>query len=376
MNTADETLVQSMIRIENGTSTSAAEMPDFLERVLVIRLGAFGDVVRTIPAVDALKQRYPDSVITWLVDNSSADILHGLECVSSVIPLSRRGFFRDMASAVSAFSRVRRLRFTCILDFHGLFRSGLFSWLSGCKHRVGFARGHVREFNYIFSNIYVDPGTELISRYEKNQSLVELFGVKPESNPTRVNLTDEEKREIDSFVASFKTSRFVCLHPGTSWRGRYKRWFPDRFAVVADAIIEKYGLDVVLLFTDEEKEIAGEIASRTRGELRLSPKINQRQLAHLIGKANLYIGLDSGSMHVASIMRTPIVALFGPSDLIHNRPHDYAPYRIVQGNVECSPCRIRNCKNRICMEAIQPEHVIEAVEEIMDVPSPDQSPKR
>ena len=370
MSPVDRTLHHEITRAKNNTSWSGAVMLDFLERVLVIRLGAFGDVVRTIPAVDALKQRYPAAPITWLVDENSAGILQTLECVDSIIALSRKGFLRDLAGAVSAVSQIRRRKFTCIFDFHGLSRSGLFSLLSGCKHRAGFAKGHVREFNSLFNNIYVDPGTELISRYEKNQSLVELFDVQPKHSPPKMNLPQRERREIDSFVGSLKSSGFVCLHPGTSWRGRYKRWFPDRFAVVADTIVEKYGLDVILLFTDDEKEIVDEIISRARSELKFSPRINQRQLAYLIGGSNLYVGVDSGSMHLASIMKTPVVALFGPSDLVHNRPHDYAPYRIVQGNVECSPCRIRNCANRICMDAIQPEHVIEAIEEIMCEHSP------
>ena len=367
MNSDGNPIDRIMMKPEVKTTSTDTGMLDFLQKVLVIRLGAFGDVVRTIPAVDALKKRYLAANITWLVDEDSANILEKLECIDSVIALSRRGFLRDFAGAVKALREIRRCRFTCVLDFHGLSRSGLFSFLSGCKHRVGFARGHVREFNSLFNNMYVDPGTELISRYEKNHSLVELFHVPPKTDTPVINLPEEEQQEIDSFIASLKNSGFVCLHPGTSRRGRYKRWYPQRFAKVADIIVEKYGLDIVLLFTDEEKDIVDVLISKARSELRISPKLNQRQLAYLIGRSSLYVGLDSGSMHVASLMKIPIVALFGPSDVVHNRPHNYAPYRIVHGDAECSPCRKRNCSDRICMDAIQPQHVIESIDEIMQL---------
>ncbi len=350
--------------------TDAVAMPGFLERVLVIRLGAFGDVVRTIPAVDALKARYPSAEITWLVDEDSANILDNVDCIDSVMKLSRRGFLRDFAGAVSVLREIRRRRFTCVLDFHGLSRSGLFALLSGCRHRVGFAEKHVRELNHLFNNMYVDPGTELISRYEKNQCLVEIFEVPPKTTPPKMTFSAEKGRVVDDFVATLDGRGFVCMHPCTSRRGRYKRWYPERFAAVADAVIEKYALEIVLLHTREEKPVVDDILSSARGRLHIAPEVDQGRLAYLIGKSRLYVGLDSGSMHVASLMKTPIVALFGPSDVIQNRPHTYAPYRLVHADVECGPCRNRNCTDRMCMDAIQPEQVMEAIAEIM-VDSPD-----
>jgi len=375
MSSAEGTISRTIMETETGTTYTEARELDILQRVLVIRLGAFGDVVRTIPAVDALKDRYPSAEITWLVDESSANILEKLECLDSVITLSRKSFFRDISSARSALREIRRRKFTCVLDFHGLSRSGLFSLLSGCRYRVGFAKRHVREFNSMFNNFFVDPGTDFISRYEKNHSLVELFDVPPKKEPPVLNIPIEEKNEVNSFLDSLGGKGFVCLHPGTSWRGRYKRWFPKKFSAVADHIIENYGLDVVLLFTEEERGIVEEIASKTRNELQLSPKVNQRQLAYIIGKAVLYVGLDSGSMHVASLVKTPIVALFGPTNIIHDRPYHYAPYRLVHGDADCAPCRVRDCDDRVCMHSIEPQHVTAAIDELLEEIIPAQAPQ-
>ena len=340
--------------------------PDFLKKILIIRLGAFGDVVRTIPAVDALKAVYPESSITWLVDEGSANILQGADCLDSVIILPRKGILHDLSGAVSALMKIRHQKFTCVLDFHGLFRSGLFAFLSGCRHRVGFSKDHVREINHLFNNIYIDPGTDNISRYQKNHFLVELFDVPSKYTPPKISLMQGENEIIDEFIASLGGGQFVTVHPGTSYRGRYKRWYPERFAVISDFIVKKYNLSVILLFTEEEKIIVDEIISKSKEHLFLSPKINQRQLYYLISRSRLYIGLDSGSMHIASLSATPIVAIFGPSDVIHNKPADYAPYRIVYCEVDCAPCRNRSCRVRHCMDAVQTHDVIEAIQEMME----------
>jgi len=140
----------------------------------------------------------------------------------------------------------------------------------------------------------------------------------------------------------------------------------DRFAAVADSSSKNSALRWFCFSHRKKGRIADEIMEKAHEKLILSPKINQRQLHYLISRSRLYIGLDSGSMHICFTGKNSVVAIFGPSDVIQNKPSDYAPFRIVQGDAECAPCRNRTCKERHCMDAVQVEDVIAAVQELIE----------
>ena len=153
-------------------------------RILILRLGAIGDVVRTIPVVEALRKEYRSAHIAWAVEPKSVDVLSGNPAIDELVVFERApvcdgsirqrvsGTLRNVAAFVSFVRTLRRKRFDCVLDFHGIFKSGLAGWLSGAPERIGYSRAYSKELNSLFTNRRVSPGGRRISRFEKNASLL------------------------------------------------------------------------------------------------------------------------------------------------------------------------------------------------------------
>lgn len=347
------------------------------KRVLVIRLSAIGDVIRTLPAVQALKTQLP-SIISWVVEEPSKTFLEGQPEIDEVILFPRkrwtegirsiRGLKKTLLEMVEFIFYLRGKHFDIALDFHGILKSGLLSFFSGAFQRVGFARRWSKEGNFLFSNIKVNLPEERISRYQRNFTLLKGIGLDHPEHPFQFHIPHEDRVYIDLFFSQLpKPVRkpLIAIHPGSSPKTTYKRWMPDRYAALADQLIREFKATVLFTWGPEELEEVKAIQSKMGEFSLLAPRTHSlTQLGEIYRRCDLYIGGDTGPTHIASLVKVPVVVIFGPTDPIENEPLGF--HRKVRKEVGCNPCRNRSCQKKICLKAIEVEHVFKEVKQILN----------
>lgn len=346
---------------DEGRSASAARIP--ARRILVARLGSLGDVVRTRFALPGLRDLYPEARIDWLVEDRAASGLTGAGEIDEVIAVPRRAFRVQSALRWSA-DLVRSLRareYDLALDFHSILRSALPLWASRIPVRIGYGGGFAREGAQRFFTHRVEPSASHVSRFERNAALVHFLGGTRGCARPALELPDDagELPELPE--------RFAILHPGTSPSTLYKRWEPERYAAVARGLADEAGLTSLVSWgpVPGERECAERVVAVAGGCAVLGPRTQSLAvLLRLLGRASVFIGSDSGPMHLASLAGRPIVAIFGPTDPVENAPFPGLPVRLVRADVGCNPCR-EGCPTRSCMAAVEPGRVLAAARELL-----------
>jgi lipopolysaccharide heptosyltransferase I len=302
-----------------------------IRRILLVRLSALGDVVNTLPAVSAVREAFPRARLGFIVEDRCRDVVLGHPAIDRVYVYPRKrwqsDFFRfwrwgRLVSEVGAFFReIRSERYDVALDFQGNLKGALHSWLSGSPERIGFARGHCSELNWLFSTFRVRPATEY--RVEKFLSLLAPLGIAP-SRPRYVLPRSEESRaraQRSIRELGWGEGDYIVLHPGTSEFGKIKRWPLDRFGALARRLSAE-GHRVLVVWGPGERGMAETIAREGGPAVRVAMETRSiLDLAELIAGARVFVGADSGPLHIASAVGVRSVALFGPKD-----PAVYGPY--------------------------------------------------
>jgi ADP-heptose:LPS heptosyltransferase len=340
----------------------------------VVRLGALGDVVRTLPAVSSLRAAYPGSHIAWLVEPVSASIVEGQPWVDEVIQFPR-GLLREslrrwrLGSAWRIARRflteLRRRRFDLVLDFHSILKSGVLMRLSGASRRIGYGRPFSREGAFLFAGERARIEPAKISRFERNQGLVRFLGVATEPDPRPLRLDPATLERVEKALGPGPAT--IAIHPGTSDATPYKRYTVAGYAAVARALADRLGVASVVSCgpAGDDRAFASAIVEASGGAARIAPETpSLADLAALFSCSRLYIGGDTGPMHVASLVGTPVVQILGPTDPVENAPFPGTPSRTVRVQIHCNPCR-RGCAAATCMRVIPPDAVIDAACELL-----------
>ena len=343
-------------------------------RILIVRLSALGDVLHALPVAHAIRLRWPNAHVGWVVEDRAADVLsmcpdidvqHVFERKSS-----SRALRRGRLLALSGRSRVliggmRRVAYDLSLDLQGNLKSGLIARASGALLRYGWDRSLAKEGNQVFSHHRSLPLPEIKHKVLRNLAMFEEILQEPVAyaHPTLLPTPthEQEAKRCSASLPSRGRGR-VILHPGTSNFGSFKRWPGERWAALAQRL-HADGYDVVLTHTAAEEPLVASIAQRAPGlELLAPPSIGA--LAVVARDAHLFVAADTGPLHLAALMGTPVLGLYGPKD-----PDVYGPFgvsstgavgllpTVVQDDVACRPCRLRNCANPICMTTMAPERV-------------------
>ena len=365
------------MRIDNLRSPQNSKMRPF-ERILMIRLSAVGDVVRTLPSLSVLRKNFPSSRIAWVVEENASDILVGQPEIDEVIVLPRRAWVQGLVGfrwcyvgreTLDFIRRLRQARFDLVVDFHGILKSGLISMMSGAEVRLGFDKGFCKEWNHLFSNWRVSLADDRISRFERNLKLLEDFGLDTRDCGVRLHVSAEDRRYAREFLQGhglLTQYPRVALHPGTSEKTVYKRWFPEAYARLADGLVEDLGASIIVTWGPGERDTAEKVASLMKSPCILScPTRSLKQLAGIYANCQLYVGADTGPMHIASLMGVPVVGIYGPTDPVVNAPYHGTPFVQVRKDVSCNPCRNLNCERLDCLKAISHEEVLKAAKDLL-----------
>lgn len=335
-------------------------------RVLVIRLSALGDVVNTLPTLEALRRGLPQAHIGFAVEDRAKDLLVGHPSVDRVHVLERKRLSALLARPsqwaaarreLAAFVReLRAERYEIALDLQGNFKGALHALCCGAPRRIGFARGHCKELNHLFSNEHVAPpgGTEKAHRVAKFLAQAAHLGVSVEAPSYRLPDLSESRSRLVAFLTEQRVGEFVALHPGASGKGALKRWPAERFGELAARIESELCLTPLVTWGPGEQPLAERVVAASRGAARLAPATKSvLDLAAVLARARLFVGGDTGPLHLASAVSTPSVALFGPKD-----PRTYGPFHARHRVV------LRGTPGAASMEAISVDDAFAATAEL------------
>ncbi|MFQ5878109.1 MAG: glycosyltransferase family 9 protein [Acidobacteriota bacterium] len=299
------------------------------DRLLLIRLGAVGDVLRTLPALHLIRTAFPAVHVAWVAEEVSLELLAGHPEIDELIPFPRRRLISmarrpsRLAAALYELGRdLRGRRFTVAVDFQGSLKSGMIALLSGAPRRVGFAPGHCREMSFLFTNHWVRPRSRWLNRVERNLLLSEALGATGDDVIMLLPETTQEGRRAEETARQLAPGGepLVLLAPGTSRRQAYKRWPLVRYSRLAARLASELGVVPAVTWGPGEEEMARAVVRDSDGAARLAPPLGLRSLAALLRRAALFVGADTGPMHLAWGVGCPVIAIFGPTDPRLNGP--------------------------------------------------------
>jgi ADP-heptose:LPS heptosyltransferase len=231
----------------------------------------------------------------------------------------------------------------------------LIGWWSGARQRLGFHRRDSKEFNWIFNNLHIPRYGEEIPKLEHYLKFADYLGLERASVQWDFGLTQEEQDSVDQRLGK-NSQPFAVLFVGTRWQS--KQWFPFQMSHCAEHLRRNHNLDVVLLGGNEYRATAKEVESLCRTKLvNLVGQTSLREAIGVIERAKIAIGPDTGLMHIAAAVRTPVISLWGAT-----RPERTGPFGFgelaLQGEAPCVPCQRRTCSiGRICLQSITAEQI-------------------
>ncbi len=339
-------------------------------RVLLVRLSAIGDVIHGLPVLNALREAKPDAFLAWVVERRAAAILEGHPALDALV-VAERGWLWRPRQVWQLRRQLRQLRPEAAIDLQGLARSAIAAWLSGARRRIGFGCEKGRELSPWLNNELVRSTRRHI--IDCNLELLRPLGI--ENPPVRFNLPE---RTVDRVWADgwlnaegLQPGGFALINPGAGWPS--KRWPPDRYAAVASGLGQRFSLPSVVLWAgQEERQWAEQIVAGGEGHARLAPPSSLFQLAALCRRARMFIGSDTGPLHLAAAVGTPCVGLYGPMPAERNGPYGLQHIAIQKAHF-IGTSRQRRRAPPDLMLAIQVEDVLAACAEILRRPRPPES---
>lgn len=330
-------------------------------RILICRLTAIGDSILTLPMLCALRRNFPRSYIAWAAQPPTSELLAEHSCLDEVIEVPK-GFLKSPRALLRLRKTLREGDFDVTLDPQSLFKSALAARLSGAPQRIGFAAPLGREFSTWLNNTRIARGAEHI--VDHHRELLTPLGVRLGPVEFRVPLQEPASSKIAQWREAAGLGRFAVLNPGAGWPS--KVWPCERFADTARELGERFQLPSVVTWAGrKEGRWAEQVVARSGGHAIQAPATSLLELAALLRQARLFLGSDTGPMHLAAAVGTPCAALFGPTS-----PADCGPYGSQHIVIQRSHTpygllgRRRRRSNRD-MCAIQVRDAVEAVERLL-----------
>jgi lipopolysaccharide heptosyltransferase I len=337
-------------------------------KILIIKLSAIGDVVQTLPALEAIKKAYPDSAVTWVVEEAAAGILEGHPLIDLLLVSRRKAWLRMLRDPFTALSglahiirflkELRSTRYDIAVDFQGLFKSGILIGLARAGRKIGFDRS--REFSSLFLNERLPAYDREKHALERYLDVARYLGAKDPSPKCALPVERERKLMKERTEALRPQGRpLVVVNPVARWTT--KLWPERNFSELADRLVKEKHAVVVFTGSREDRVVNNRVLSlMSQKAVNWAGETTLKELAALASLADLFITTDTGPMHLAAAAGTRVLALFGPTAPWRTGP--YGPSHIVvRTGMDCSPCFQRRCEDVRCMRGITVDEVMRKV---------------
>lgn len=324
------------------------------QKILILKPSSFGDIIHTLPVLHGLKTALPESRIDWLVAREYEGFLAGHEMINQVISINKGrwkkigSLFQTAEELWKLKNRLKAERYDIVLDLQGLFRTGLISFFTGARRRVGFSDS--RELSGIFYTERVLV-SEKMHAVRKNLLFLDHLGV--------------EHGEVAFPLPEFPTpgglpDKYYVISPGARWET--KRWSPEYFREVMVALSMRMPEFTPVIVGGKDERGISEVVLRGVENMvvDLTGKTSLRELGGVLKGAAFMLTNDSGPMHLAAALNTPVFAIFGPTSPERTGPFSRKAV-VLTSRVECSPCFRKRCENLKCMTDLPPERLIKII---------------
>ncbi len=333
-------------------------------RIALIKPSALGDIIQTLPVLTALRRRYPQAHIAWLVNRSYEPLLRGHPDLDEVLPFdrgaTRYGLWRAARSYARFFRDIRARRFDLVIDLQGLLRSGLFTAASGAPRRVGL--GSAREgARWFYSDVVPVAGFRAIHAVDRYWLVAQALGA---GGPIEFRLPIGEPERLWAEEAVRDCPRpWLAFGVGSRWLT--KRWPPEHFAALARRAQAHFGGTVLFVGGGDEAELARSTGERLAGPWRnLCGRTALPQLAALLALADVMVANDTGPLHLAAALGRPVVAPYTCTRVALNGPFGQAA-RAVETRVACAGSYVKTCSRLDCMAELTPERLWPVLEGVL-----------
>lgn len=346
-----------------------------IERILVVRLGAMGDVIHTLPAVQALREAFPNAMIGWLIEERWAELLCAAgvprrgarspqrPLVDWVHTVDLRGWKKSLLTVTTVqqiarvWNDVRSVHYEVAVDLQGAIRSAIFARCSGARAIWGAAVPWETPASLWYSRPVITRGTHVV---DQNLSVVEALAQRKFASPhAKLPRDCAAEQRVGKILAEAGTRDLALLNPGAGWGA--KRWPAERYGLVAKSLASE-GLRSIINYGPGEEELAREAEAASAGAAVLL-KSSITELIALTRGAKLFIGGDTGPMHLAAALRVPVVAIFGPTNPARNGP--YGTRSIVLRNPASPTTHARHSDPDRGLLDISVEDVVSAARELL-----------
>jgi heptosyltransferase I len=327
-------------------------------RALLVRLSAVGDVVHTLPALAVLRLHGHDT--GWVVEPAARPLLDGnpaLGTLTTVPPVRAFG----LGQARRAAAELKSQRYDLALDIQGLWKSALWARLSGAPRTIGYAAVGRREpLSRVLLRETVAALPEEPHVIDKNLGLLRALGIEAVgSREFPLPRPAAAEGAVAAELEAMGVGEFALVSPGGGWAS--KLWPPERFGALAAPLRER-GLTTLVAWGPGEEPLAERVVIASQGLARKAFRTSLLELAELARRAKVMVAADTGPLHLACAVRTPVVGLFGPTDPARNGPFS-ARDVVVRRTPLCSPCHRRRCRvHEGVMEAITVDEVVRGLD--------------
>ena len=337
-----------------------------IDNILVIKLRHIGDVILTIPVFEALRYNYPEAFIAALVNENAAPVLEQNPSINRVLTLPRSSNrVQNFRGQLELIHELRKLRFDLVLDLSRSDRGAFFSFVTGARNRLGFKSRNTKKVDrhLLFTELVISRGKQHIVDYHLEMIKQLKLEIPGKDLAIYWNKSEEDMcRRILGENGISLNENFVVLHPFS--RDKHKAWRVDGYAKICDYICERWGIRTILIGGSDELErsLVNKIAMTAKNSsVNLGGQLSLKQLAVALSRAVLFVGIDSGPMHIAAAVSTPVVAIFGPSRWFRWGPWG-DNHTVIQKSWDCVPCAKKGCNDdggvSRCLDELTAEEVL------------------
>jgi len=356
------------ILVAGRRSPVAGQREDF-KRILIVRTDRIGDVVLSTPVIKAIRDAYPNAYIAMMVSPYAKDIVEGNPYLDGVIIYDKDSKHKSWHRTIKFAHNLKKKRFDLAIILHPTNRVHLVTFLAGIHKRVGYDR----KLGFLLTD-RIKHIKQLGEKHELeyNLDLIRYLGIEPEEKNTFMPIRPISEKQVEELLQQkgiIESDKILAIHPGASCPS--KIWPNDRFAEVADRLIDRYGFKVLFVAAAADLALAQRVVKQMHHPaLNLTGKISVSQLASVLKRCQLFISNDSGPVHIASAIGIPVISIFGRNQKGLS-PQRWGPLgvkdKILHKEVGCIECLAHNCEKEFaCLKAITVDDVLNAADSLLE----------
>lgn len=337
------------------------------KRILLIRLDRIGDVVLSTPAIKALRDKFPDSYIAFMVGPHAYELVKENPYLNEVIVYDKNSSERSFIASFKFARKLREKKFDTAIALHPTLRSHLIPFIAGIPRRIGYDR---KGESFLTERVIHQKEQGEFHEAEYVLKMLEVLGVKSSDKTLYLKVSEDSLKKMREKLLTMgvgASEKIVAIHPGAS--SLSKKWPIERFAEIARYLVKNFNIKIALVAGKVDAEYTKKIYKYLKSDpsyiINLAGKTTIGELAAVLKISSLFISNDSGPVHISVAVGTPVISIFGRSDKGLG-PKRWGPLGkddvVIHKNVGCNVCLAHNCvENFKCLNAVEPEDIIEAV---------------